>query len=114
MKFQVGDRVSVYGPDSSGGFCWCHDGDSGTVHAIHVGVVNSVEVKLDNFSELIWVHPKQCRRLKKKPARRRVWISPHNLKNVFAPGGNGAHVALWGEKRFDDQIEFIEVRKPTA
>lgn len=60
MKFKVGDRVAVYGhPDIT-------DGSARIVLAIMD--CGNLEIDRNEFA-----HPKQCRRLVKKP-RRRIWV----------------------------------------
>lgn len=97
MKFKAGDRVRVYG-----------------VNGVHTGEVSFVA---DNNQSLTVLsdgvhcsndyHPKQCRRLIKRPIRR-VWVHPRIL---IYPSR-----ALVGCPLSDDPvdgfIEFREVRAP--
>jgi hypothetical protein len=78
-KFEVGERVAIYG-----GEVWFkentyYNGAKGTVEEVMAEPGVYLVVKLDDCGEhrkkplMVQVHPKQCRRLKKWE-RRRYWI----------------------------------------
>lgn len=106
MKFQVGDRIAIYGPQARGG-----DGKVvGSVMDRVTGVVTSYQDYLLQFIDdsgggcEYEVHPRQCRRLIKKK-RRRVWIPPWVLKN-----NSGAGEFIQTIPPLDlSFVEFIEV-----
>ncbi len=95
MKFKVGDRVAVY------------DGDRivGVIGAIHKE--GGLLVCLDEaYGGAKSYHPKQCRRLVKKQ-RRRVWLS----RGAAAELHGGISAEFFAQKRNEDDVEFVEVRK---
>lgn len=96
MTFKVGDRVRVYDYAAP-------TEQTGTVAAVDSDGMLLVELA-ENGS---WqrAHPKQCRRLRKKKERRRVW--------VLKAAGKAAEVLA--HTGFDERINygetcFIEVR----
>lgn len=90
MKFKEGDRVAVYGGAEK---CLDRDrhyylrGRRGTVDSIVDN--DEIDVALDN-GRYVTVHPKQCRRLKKKakPGPQRIWV------NIFSGDPENPHVAF--------------------
>jgi hypothetical protein len=99
--FTVGDRVAVY---ISG------QRMTGTVHEeLEFG---NLKVRCDIGAPFGYpiVHPKQCRKLKKK-ARRRVWIHPEGFKAIPTDGTYQV-AATRVDYSCNRWIEFIEVRKP--
>lgn len=97
MKFEIGQRVAVYFWDRR-----C------TGEVISVLPNGSLEVKLDSYSSGTSVHPKQCRRLVKKP-RRRVWIKWQTMPKTLEPLGNVFVSRL--DRSENGWVEFAEVRK---
>lgn len=110
-KLAVGDRVAVY---------------SGVER--HTGYVLAVEPNglirtrgdprpRPFGSGNIWeatFHPKQCRRLikKKRPSRRRIWLSSSKVRELDSLGYGAAMVAgVRPRKHLCDDIEFIEIRR---
>lgn len=91
---QVGERVAAY----SGG-----DRHVGTVER----KLSSGAYEIDVESGHLLVHPKQCRRLVKKP-RRRIW-----LFKAYLDGGRvqGSPILLAPPNTSEAWIEFSEVRK---
>lgn len=111
-KFHVGDRVAVYGPAWSPG----HEGRMVSHKAEVVAVIDACTLHIRPADgKLYFVHPKQCRRLKKRE-RRRVWVGQIR---VITPKQD----LRFMEARFTEPsdyegtadgkpwIEFIEVRK---
>lgn len=70
-KFKAGDRVAVYRYGSTV--------TKGTVKYVY-GSLEGLDVCLDNNEEEVGVHPKQCRKLKKKAKKQphEVWVNVHN------------------------------------
>lgn len=106
MKFAIGDRVAVYGGIPSGpDITWDLDGQRGTVVGLNSAYPSQMLcVKFDrplpDGSTGLWsFHPKQCRKLVKKP-RRRVWV--HFLK--FG-------TRVYHDTPQEGAVEFVEVKK---
>jgi hypothetical protein len=105
--FQVGDRVAVYGHER-GKLRQC-----GTVEGMKgeepISFPDTIKVRIHPGCAL-YCHPKQCRRLVKKP-RRRVWIEESELgksnHDVWVQFDAGQLQVRAGEKL----VEFIEVRR---
>lgn len=99
-KFSQGDRVAVYATASG-------------ISVRSTGVVNVAEptrllIDLDKnnafrMNGLIWAHPKQCRRLKKREPRQ-VWV-------LFKPTGEVEDCTSHPELVEGKWIEFVEVMK---
>jgi hypothetical protein len=106
-SLKVGDRVRVSYISAMGYVC----GVKGTVMDIkHTG---AIEVSKDSpQGELSLVHPKQCRRLKKRE-RRRVWTVTYSGVTYFFARLNEAE--KWRDTASSDTgvelREFIEVKK---
>lgn len=114
-KFNVGDRVAVYGylgrqvgtvgcdKDTAGGPCIRVDGIQPTMTQMTPG--------------RDWVHPKQCRRLKsKKQKLERIWVNIYKSDGgvVFDAYPSEAMArAVSGIMIPDDEIalEFVRVKK---
>jgi len=123
-SFAVGDRVAVYGlfACSEGGTPRWLDGDRGRVVSIdEQGLTIDLDVPMyepytKNPQRIDSVHPKQCRLLKPRPARRRVWVSRATLNAMYPAMPNGPDAACrliyTGDQADDDLVEFIEVRRP--
>lgn len=92
MKFKVGDRVAVYENCKRFTGMVLNDGHQ------------SIQVELDD-DRVLPFHPKQCRRLIKKP-RRRIAVS-------YDTGACEFSVRLLSGDNIpnDKEVEFIEVRK---
>jgi hypothetical protein len=100
-SISVGDRVRVYGFDDAEGL-W--DGDKATVTCINE---STIEVKGDHETLPAFVHPKQCRRLKKRE-RRRVWVKmSKNDKGQWC----AREVTALVPQTEPGWVEFIEVRR---
>lgn len=102
MKFKVGDRVAVYNYLGR---------NTGKISSLDDA--GSFFVGLDQFvngNDTMRAHPKQCRRLIKRP-QRRVWISEEQLRllNVY-DALQRTQISL--SKILEDDVEFVEVRKP--
>lgn len=107
--FKVGDRVAVYGPDSSGErheFAGCMDGYRGTVTDVNPTVINGIKVRMDKYgSPTLYMHPKQCRRLRPKRKAREIWVNVYddgkhlgyNCHEDALKGGTNTHGAYRGE-----------------
>lgn len=101
MKFKVGDRVRVYG----GAF-------------VEVAVIRSIDADTGILScgqrkgtnEWLMAHPKQCRRLVKKP-RRRVWINPWAITQMNTETFGKDIARALTDKANTEWIEFREVRR---
>lgn len=104
-SLKVGDRVAVYGwvqmyhqpyKPRSGGMAtvtWVGDGES-------------VHVRFDNNAETDYqVHPKQCRRLKKRE-RRRVYFALELSGDGYSNG-----TEIFKSLKPGERVDFIEVRK---
>jgi hypothetical protein len=87
MKFKVGDRVRAY-----------------MTYYVSIGVVKKITstgklvVVRDGSNGSFAYHPKQCRRLKPKKERRRIWVVG-DLNDLFI-------VNLYNSP---NSIEFVEV-----
>lgn len=99
MKFQVGDRVRAYESVDT----W-----TGTIEEIDKdGLIILKE------NEHIIFHHKQCRKLKPKKGRRRIWLNVYHANTIDL---GAVHSTKFdadqraGAYRIDC-IEFIEVRK---
>lgn len=57
-----------------------------------------------------WVHPKQCRRLKKRDQRRRIWIDTPDLRDLGTTEGSQGTVFV-STYSMPRAVEFVEVRK---
>lgn len=105
---KVGDRVRVYGKPGPDGGCW-----EAKVVACRVvapwGVGMDVRSTYDD--ETYTVHPKQCRRLIKKP-RRRVWLNENALRTDRNNEGGWSVCFEKPKVYLSDWVEFIEARKP--
>lgn len=115
MKFEVGQRVRVYGPGLIKGIQrYATPG-----FTVWVGVVvesdfvqgkqEQVCVKFSTGYTEYWLHPKQCRLLKKRE-RRRVWINEIDIPL----GGMTMTRAIFSSFRDSADmnpalVEFIEV-----
>lgn len=107
-KFEVEDRVSVYGFTYDGTYCHASKATLKEFGQINQDK-NLCTVQFDGDIGLDSVHIGQCRKLVKKP-RRRVWIDKQKVEaklyNVCV---------YWNPATKDadpDLIEFVEVRKP--
>lgn len=108
MKFQVGDRVRVYTSDISPDYmvftAWVWGIQSNGLLDICKEHPPGSERWGRSFRN---AHPKQCRRLKKREPRRRVWIHKTELGYV-----RGNFVGTKPEQTpINDWVEFIEVRR---
>lgn len=104
-KFNVGDRVAVYDGKRRVGYVLSTDVDT-RKYTGPIEVSNVRNGKGDEWAWTNYVHPKQCRRLKKK-ARRRVWLHPtkdgYNFPETVHFGLDVRHCG--------NCVEFIEVRR---
>jgi hypothetical protein len=102
VKFKVGDRVAYYLSSHR---------RTGKVLSVHANA--SLQVDEDNASPR-WeynVHPKQCRKLVKKP-RRKVFILEQELVNFQKETSAPAWEKPWEDLDFDSPwVEFVEVKK---
>lgn len=100
MKFKAGDQVVVYGREWGAKM----QGFKAKVESINEDGMLFVNTKDTAY----YVHPKQCRRLVKKP-RRRIWVN-------FYPTGTCVHLSKEeadkhaGRSRIEC-VEFIECKK---
>lgn len=107
--FQVGDRVHCYGQNEGGNFdCPTIEGDTGTV--VSIDQVGWISVKLDqDYGGHHIFHPKQIRRLVKKPPLREWWLCPTSV-----PGELKAYmcrqIRISDGKPHEGQIHVREVR----
>ena len=106
-KFQVGDRVAVYGHALCG-----YSRTVGIVKVVHESFVALQEPWLDidtKDHQGIGADPKQCRKLVKK-ARRRVFVLRDELDN---PDFNftAAKAKLEPQLNKVNWVEFVEVRR---
>lgn len=106
---KVGDRVRVYGKPGPDGGCW-----EAVIAACRVvapwGVGMDVRSTYDN--ELYTVHPKQCRRLIKKP-RRRMRIKISEEGGLLCDMNNSENFRVLEFIRHSPDgccLEFIEVK----
>lgn len=98
MKFKVGDRVAVYGPER----------DVGTISEVNGRGFVRMDPDDNNF-DTNWFHPKQCRRLVKKE-RRRVWVVfAEHISQRDMLIADPLHIWEPGERQ--RAVEFIEVKK---
>jgi hypothetical protein len=115
-KFKVGDRVAAYGYARIAGAlsmsCPYLHGKRGVVKA----VVSQDEILVSLADGTIFnIHPKQCRRLKKRE-RRRVWIRSDEFERVLSNLGfaTAAHVWRADPDQGDagsEYVQLIEVRR---
>lgn len=112
-KFKVGDRVAVYGyariAGQRTGMCPYLRGSRGVVE--QVVTPDELLLKSDD-RETLNVHVKQCRRLKKRDPKKRVWMQRAHANAVpFSAGVNP--LECWARVPNDSEewVEFIEVRR---
>lgn len=110
-QFKVGDRVAVYGNTRYGYFHGIDDVCRRTGVVIKHIDIDWLEFKIDGDNDSFYVvHPKQCRRLKKKELRTIA-------ANITADGQlMGAHLrgdiqALGAFFTDNEEVEFVEVRR---
>lgn len=98
-KFKAGDRVTICGWDSKGGF-W----ENG--HAT-VSAADDIGVTVSRNGRASSVHPRQCRRLKPKVKPREFWIldSPGNPYPTCYRGE-----PTWGQEKNPAVIHVREVK----
>lgn len=103
MKFKVGERVAVY--------LW--DGRF-TAVIEHLNDNGSLDVKFDNLESRNHVHPKQCRRLVKKP-KKKIWIDLNfDVVHDSMVGSYMQNAVVFLTPPLlnpQDFTEFVEVRK---
>ena len=94
-KFKVGDRVAFY------------DGI-----ARNTGTVDEIDSTVDAIRvDDVWLHAKQCRRLKKKE-RRRVWLNPEFVPSAYQPKTRAVGTKLViSVTPVPEFIEFVEVKR---
>jgi hypothetical protein len=109
MKYEVGDKIRVYGL-----LLRAHDKKVlGTVDASNVCEVHSIEtndllvVRLSDSK--YYVHPKQLRKLIKKP-RRRIWVNPKYAEALV--NYEFAEIEISRNHRYE-WIEMVEVKRST-
>lgn len=105
MKFNVGDRVNVYGRVEVSGGLYFHNPERGTV--VHVVSGTELDVALDATGAQHAAHPKQCRKLKKKE-KRRIWLSPEAFYSCSSVMDVFCNISRVPNKTF---VEFVEVKK---
>lgn len=86
--FAVGDRVAVYSK---------HERVVGTITDTD-GTCNLMDIQLTDGS-LRCVHPKQCRRLKPRTKRRRVYLDTAMADDP-----------IYATRQHPDEVVFVEVR----
>ena len=96
-EFRLNDRVSIYARPNLPG---------ATAKGVIISIGNDcagdfLEIKLDGTENVFYFHPKQCRLLKPKQPRRRIWMFAEQLSQWYNPPGDYRK----------DLIEFIEVKK---
>lgn len=104
-KFKVGDRVAVY--SSLGrrmGFIKEINKEAGIFLVFFPG---------PGRNDRTWAHPKQCRKLRPKAKRRRVWIADTYVGDEQITSN---HITFDAEKydipsRSSTWVEFVEVRR---
>lgn len=101
-KFQVGDRVLVYGREMD------VQGERGTV--IDIGIQYGKQIRLylkmdETGSAETTAHPKQCRKLVKRNPRREVLIHESCIRNMISPGG------IYDSLGADKYVRFVEAKK---
>lgn len=104
-KFKVGDRVAVYNSDL--------DMPMRIITTLIILDQETGRFQIQYNKNYYWVHPNQCRRLKKKE-RRRIWIYPTIVDEILSdhPKESGYRTMVFNAPREDvGLIEFIEVRK---
>lgn len=118
MIFKVGDRVACYGfiqPEGHSVPQRPVDGRcTGTI--LYIDKKIGLNIKTDAFNLVnMWAHPKQCRKLVKKP-RRRVFIAASHVEMLESgerlPVQAATSSSHWLLPK--DSIEFIEVRKKNS
>ena len=105
-KFKVGDRVAVYGTIPNHYL----SGHKGTVFDPRENGPG-IQVKLDGGDVVYYVHPKQCRKLRKKE-RRKVFIHYCNktVGRVF-PDVDSAVRASIRDFSVTEIVQFVEVKR---
>jgi hypothetical protein len=91
------------------------DGERGTITRIG----KYLAFRPDGDEEEFTVHPKQCRRLKKKAPRRRVVINIDLSGRIrgaqfLTDSGYGGGPVLGAFFSDNDNVEFVEVRRPAG
>lgn len=92
-EFQVGDRVAVY---------YYQSNSKGAIQQI--SPYGGILVLYDGDQVGSWAHPKQCRKLIKKP-KKSVWIAPIDITSQCA------QPCISHEPK-EGWVEFVERKKP--
>lgn len=115
MKFKIGDRVAVYGAPCASEIVWAEDAYKrwvGVITTMYHPNDNLIGVRVDGKGIFMafsgWVHPKQCRLLKKKE-RRRVLVGWH--VNCGSPVRVQKSLIGGAPITGEEWVEFIEVKK---
>lgn len=118
MKLKAGDRVAVYGfvPSSLGSSNYRFSrNDRGVVDSIVSD--NELIVKFDS-GEVGEVHPKQCRRLKKKAkvSPDQIWVNfpkcPLTVAEVFNDQSCAEYYAQTSQIEYQEvAVPFVRVKK---
>lgn len=109
MKFEIGDRVCVYGRPGPDAGCW-----SGKVTSVDGGSCQAhwgkgIKVLSDYDSKEYVVHPKQCRKLKLRKNRQELWIEKSWL--MYYISEKGSVRAAKPQEHAEDFLHVREVKK---
>lgn len=128
-KFKVGDRVKAVGYGNTGkavaeAVIKTKSGKGTVVNAGYEldGDDDEFPVKvrldevpmLNNGDQDVWYYPSQLRKLKKKPALRRIWVPDCSVDVAISKGSTSPHVCISSHRVIPQDIEFVEVRKKAA
>lgn len=109
MKFAVGDRVRVYG------YIQKMFGSLTNANGAAF-VVDTVEADdllfVTRLKDVYYVHPKQCRRIKKKELRR-IWVEKKSANFPLSTTCDRLSERVWilEKPQNVETVEFVEVRK---
>jgi hypothetical protein len=110
--FQVGDRVAVYGLDGNCELVRIKTTITGLPAngQLYLDEKDTVKTTVPRY-DFSMAHPKQCRRLVKKP-RRRVWVNQYTegvYGSAYAEQGAAENAGRNSQGR--ELVEFVEVRR---
>lgn len=104
-----GDRVRVYGTVPCEVNPRSRVYKRGEIATVTKAIFDDEVTVRTKFGET-QVHPKQCRRLKPRAPRRRIWVRQEQLASVKLMPRGLTHTQITGEER-DGFIPFIELRR---
>lgn len=114
MKKQLvtGDKVRVYGiivPRLGNGFS---NSDGAIFTVLATDTKTNQAILLDDRGRELVAHPKQCRRVRPRPQRRRIFVWKQTVEALFSSDIGQVSSTTISSQPTKDRVEFIEVRRP--